>query len=114
MDVGRSGHGVVCSGRRRRWPGGGGGSGWRRPRGQGAGDVAAQGPVHLGCHGVFASLDMFTLMASLSGLWPPACPVTAGASRRRRGRRRTLATLPALEKSRTVKNMGVQGHILYS
>ncbi|KAM3276328.1 hypothetical protein ACQJBY_044618 [Aegilops geniculata] len=70
MDVGRSGHGVVCSGRRRRWPGGGGGSGWRRPRGQGAGDVAAQGPVHLGCHGG-NPYPSSTLLQSHDTLLPP-------------------------------------------
>ncbi|XBI73816.1 hypothetical protein VPH35_067478 [Triticum aestivum] len=42
MDVGRSGHGAVCSGPRRRWPGSGGGSGWRRPR---ASNRHGKGPV---------------------------------------------------------------------
>ncbi|VAH95432.1 unnamed protein product [Triticum turgidum subsp. durum] len=42
MDVGRSGHGAVCSGPRRRWPGSGGGSGWRRPR---ASSRHGKGPV---------------------------------------------------------------------
>uniref|UniRef100_A0A8R7PMD4 Uncharacterized protein n=1 Tax=Triticum urartu TaxID=4572 RepID=A0A8R7PMD4_TRIUA len=120
MDVGRSGHGAVAEGGVGVVAASGAvGGDHGHPVVTAGGDVAARGPVHLGCHGVLASLDMFTLMASLSGLWPPACPL--GACRCKKASTGQMvalytgsANIHALEKPRTVKNMGVQGHILYS
>ncbi|KAM3229139.1 hypothetical protein ACQJBY_060200 [Aegilops geniculata] len=69
---------------------------------------------------VLASLVIFTLMARLGGLRPPACPL----GRYEQASTGQMAAMYAgstninvLEKPRTVKteeNMGVQGHILYS